>query len=62
LKGYANAIIVVNATKGHSNSLVDVMWGDKKLVMLYEDIQRRDDLAKRKPISLYPRTRLSAAN
>ena len=29
--------------------MVDVQWGDKKLVMFYEDIQKRGEQVKGKP-------------
>ena len=42
-------ITVVGGPRPDDKRLVDVQWGDKKLVMFYEDIQRRGALVKGKP-------------
>ncbi len=39
-------VTVLSGPRPDDKRLVDVQWGDKKLVMFYEDIQKRGDLAK----------------
>jgi hypothetical protein len=36
-------IIVLSGPSPDDQRMVDVQWGDKKLVMFYEDIQKRSD-------------------
>jgi hypothetical protein len=37
---------VLSGQRPDYKRLVDVRWGDKMLMMCYEDIQKRGDLAK----------------
>lgn len=39
-------VTVLSGPRPDDMRLVDVQWGDKKLVMFYEDVQKRGDLAK----------------
>ena len=36
-------ITVLSGPRPDDKRMVDVQWGDKKLVMFYEDIQKRSD-------------------
>jgi hypothetical protein len=42
-------ITVLSGPRPDDKRMVDVQWGDKKLVMFYEDIQTRSEAAKGKP-------------
>jgi hypothetical protein len=42
-------ITVLSGPRPDDKRMVDVQWGDKKLVMFYEDIQKRSDEVKGKP-------------
>jgi hypothetical protein len=42
-------ITVLSGPRPEDSRTVDVQWGDKKLVMLYEDIQKRSEQVKGKP-------------
>ena len=39
-------ITVLSGPRQDDKRLVDVRWGNKKLVMFYEDIQKRGDLKR----------------
>jgi hypothetical protein len=43
------AITVVSGPRPDDMRMVDVEWGDKKLVMFYDDIQRRGVQVKGEP-------------
>jgi hypothetical protein len=42
-------ITVLSGPRPDDKRMVDVQWGDKKLVMFYEDIQKRSDEVKSRP-------------
>jgi hypothetical protein len=39
-------ITVISGPRPDDTRLIDVVWGDKKLIMFHEDIQKRGDLVK----------------
>ena len=39
-------VTVLSGPRPDDMRMVDVRWGDRKLVMFYEDIQKRGELAK----------------
>jgi len=39
-------IPVLSGPRSDDKRLVDVKWGDKQLVMFYEDVQKRGDLLR----------------
>ena len=39
-------VTVVSGPRPDDQRLVDIMWGNRKLVMFYEDIQKRGGLVK----------------
>ena len=46
---YYETVIVLSGPRPDDMRMVDVQWGDKKLVMFYEDIQKRGEQVKGKP-------------
>ena len=42
-------VLVLSGPRPDDMRLVDVQWGDKKLVMFYEDVKKRGEKVKGKP-------------
>ena len=43
-------ITVLSGPRPDDKRLVDIQWRDKKLVMFYDDVEKRCDLAKGEPV------------
>ena len=45
----SETIKVLSGPRPDDKRMLDVQWGDKKLVMFYEDLQKRGEQVKGKP-------------